>query len=282
MFELTPSECGGDGIAMSFPWSVDVSPDGNFVYLGTIGDQSVVAFARNKSTGRIKPLPAPGGCLDSAGTDGCTTVPELGQVFDLQVGPGSGSQIYVSSPGQSRVLVMNRSGNTLSRRAGVSGCVSQAPVADCADGSGLTSPEGLALSPDGQHLYVASADGVAELSRTSTGGLAPRNGSRFCIAEPVQAPCATLRGLAGSRPSRCPTMAGPCTPRRPSAIAASARSNATRQRRPAANGSVSVAAGSVTTLPLTCTDSDGDIVTRSITSPPGLGVLGPINEGAGT
>jgi hypothetical protein len=48
------------------------------------------------------------------------------------------------------------------------------------------------------------------------------------------------------------------------------------------DASVSIPAGKRFALPLACTDSDGDSVTRAVVTPPAHGWLGPLDDAAGT
>jgi Bacterial Ig domain len=48
------------------------------------------------------------------------------------------------------------------------------------------------------------------------------------------------------------------------------------------DATVALAAGAGATLPLTCSDADGDPVTRKIVAGPASGSLGPVDDGAGT
>ena len=61
----------------------------------------------------------------------------------------------------------------------------------CADGHGLSNPQGLAVSPDGKSVYVATAGGVARFIRnTTTGAISQPAGTAGCISETGAGPCA--------------------------------------------------------------------------------------------
>jgi DNA-binding beta-propeller fold protein YncE len=55
----------------------------------------------------------------------------------------------------------------LSQPAGTAGCMSETGSGPCADGHGLNGPFGVAVSPDGKSVYVASnvSDAVARFNR---------------------------------------------------------------------------------------------------------------------
>src|SRR5215813_5056146 len=89
----------------------------------------------------------------------------------------------------------------LTQLSGVSGCISEAG-GSCTLGRGLNGAGWVAISPDGNHVYVAAFDGstVAAFSRNaSTGVLTQLSGTAGCIAENGDGvSCADGRGLSGA------------------------------------------------------------------------------------
>jgi DNA-binding beta-propeller fold protein YncE len=72
--------------------------------------------------------------------------------------------------------------------------------APCAPARATEHAAGVAVSPDGRNVYVASADGLAIFARNAaTGGLTQLAGPAGCIAESAAAGCAIGRAVA--RPS---------------------------------------------------------------------------------
>jgi len=71
----------------------------------------------------------------------------------------------------------------------------------CAAGVALDAPEGLAVSPDGRNVYVATlADPLAVLQRDPlTGALTQRPGSDGCVAPGGAGGCAPAIGLDNVR-----------------------------------------------------------------------------------
>ena len=88
--------------------------------------------------------------------------------------------------------------------AGAAGCIEEAPAADdCATGSGLGYAWGVAVSPDGRNVYVASYEGnVAVFDRDpATGALTQLSGTAGCINDPsyaVEPGCAPGHALVGA------------------------------------------------------------------------------------
>jgi DNA-binding beta-propeller fold protein YncE len=85
----------------------------------------------------------------------------------------------------------------LTQPAGSAGCVSETGAGPCANGHGLVSPFGVAVSPDGKSVYVASGgSAVARLNRnTTTGAITQPAGSAGCVSEDGTGPCADGHGL---------------------------------------------------------------------------------------
>jgi DNA-binding beta-propeller fold protein YncE len=86
--------------------------------------------------------------------------------------------------------------------AGARGCIHHSGVNRCARGRAVESPEDIALSPDGRHVYVASygSHAVAVFARARRNGdLEQLPGRRGCVGHEGAGPCASARALA--RPS---------------------------------------------------------------------------------
>ncbi len=178
---------------------VAVSADGKSVYVTGFGDNAIVAFRRNTTTGALAPAgciadPAhnPGGCTaTAAGLDGADGVAVS----------GDGKSVYVTASGDDAIVVFRRNAST----GGLSpaGCIADpahnpehcAKVAGGLDGAG-----GVRVSSDGKSVYAAgSRDNAIVVFRrnASTGALFPAG----CIADPAHNPdhCAKVAaGLDGA------------------------------------------------------------------------------------
>jgi DNA-binding beta-propeller fold protein YncE len=89
-----------------------------------------------------------------------------------------GTSAYVASTSDSAVAVFDRAGDgTLTQKPGPAGCISDSGAGRCRDGTALDSRHSVAVSPDGQSVYVASAsrDAVAVFDRAPNGRLAATN-----------------------------------------------------------------------------------------------------------
>ncbi len=90
----------------------------------------------------------------------------------------------------------------LTQPPGTAGCVSELETVPCADGHGLGGPAGVAVSPDGKSVYVASAasSAVARLNRDPmTGAIAQPAGTGGCVSESGAWTCADGHGLGRPR-----------------------------------------------------------------------------------
>ncbi len=89
----------------------------------------------------------------------------------------------------------------LTQPAGTAGCISETGAGPCADGHGLNSANGVAVSPDGKSVYVASgnpANAVARLVRNpTTGAISQPAGATGCISNTGAGTCADGHGLYG-------------------------------------------------------------------------------------
>ena len=202
--------------------SVAVSPDGRHVYVaGSLGG-TVATFARAPSTGSLTQLEGAGGCLRDAALgvedDTCGRAFGLASATSVAVSP-DGRNVYVTSFGDAAVAVLrrNRTTGALTPLVGTAGCLSEErAVPACASARALEGAFGVAVSPDGRNVYVATgfdrrvdgaqpsggfeASGVAAFARNpATGALRQLAGRAACISErPTASACADGRALEGA------------------------------------------------------------------------------------
>lgn len=167
-----------------------VSDRGDWLYATSASDSAIARFKRNARSGRLRFVD----CLTAesetgpAGTDACEAMPGIApdgvdSGFDSprEVAlSADGKSLYVGANADDSVMhfAVKRDGRLVRKR-----CVSGelASAGDCAliatatgngAGSGLDSPRGLALSPDGRSLYVAARDdsAIAHLARNPRTG----------------------------------------------------------------------------------------------------------------
>jgi DNA-binding beta-propeller fold protein YncE len=143
--------------------AVAVSPDDRFVYAvagGTLNDgtDGILTFARTAGTGALRPV----GCITANGGDGrvgseglCERGDALVGARDIAISP-DGENAYVASSGSGGLAWLKR--DKLTGRLTPSGCVKDTPRADrCSEMPNLLGASAVAVSPDGNDVYVAAA-----------------------------------------------------------------------------------------------------------------------------
>ena len=121
--------------------SVEVSPDGAFVYAAASAANSVSVLARDPSSGALSPV--------SSVVNGAGGISLLQSPTDLAVS-ADGAHLYVAAYGSDAVLCFAR--DSLSGALSYLGAVSD----EVGGVHGLNGPNGIALTPDGLTLLVAS------------------------------------------------------------------------------------------------------------------------------
>nr|WP_221383003.1 beta-propeller fold lactonase family protein [Actinoplanes polyasparticus] len=175
-----------------------VSPDGRHVYGSARDSGAVVVLARDPTSGLLTQPDGPAGCVaDSAALpSGCATTPGLVSPAGLGMAP-DGTSLYVAANGSDAVVTFSR--DPTSGSLVPVGCVAdaRAAVTGCLSAPGLADPNGVAVTPDGGHLYVASLQGtISVFARSANGALAPTQ----CLADPASVPpgCVAAPGLNGA------------------------------------------------------------------------------------
>jgi DNA-binding beta-propeller fold protein YncE len=192
------------GTGLEGPNSVAVSPDGRNVYATSLNSNAIDVFARNPSTGALtQASPSTGsGCIANVPTSGCATGRALDGPDVVVVSP-DGHNVYVGAFKGNSIAVFTRDPSTgaLAQEAGTSGCIAYTPITDCASGVALASPEGMAISPDGENIYVAAALSSALdifTRNPSTGALTQASSDAGCIVQAPLTGCTTGVQLGGA------------------------------------------------------------------------------------
>ena len=139
---------------------VAVSPDGKSVYVASFGNGgfsgAVARLNRDTTTGAITQPAGAAGCISETGAGPCANGRGLDFAYGVAVSPDAKS-VYVASEDSDAVARFNRATTTgaIFQPAGAAGCVSQTGLG-CALGRALSDADGVALSPDGKSVYVAS------------------------------------------------------------------------------------------------------------------------------
>jgi len=135
------NENGIDGLQGAF--LMDMSPDGNYLYVTGSYENALTVFTRNVITGTLTP--------NEIKKDGQAGLENMNTPMAVKVSP-DGAQVFVTSFGDNSLVVFNRSKNTgrlnyvESYENGTNGV------------SGLGGAHGLDISPDGQNIYVTGSD----------------------------------------------------------------------------------------------------------------------------
>jgi DNA-binding beta-propeller fold protein YncE len=205
---ISESGAGGcaDGHALNGASVVTVSPDGKSVYATSLISNAVARINRNATNGVISQPAGTAGCVSETGAGPCADGHALRGPFGVAVSP-DGESVYVASSSSDAVARVNRSTSTgaISQPAGTAGCVSETGAGTCADGRALDGAGGVAVSPDGKNVYVASGGftpdtyeggALARLNRsTTTGAITQPAGTAGCVSENGFGPCANGHGL---------------------------------------------------------------------------------------
>ncbi len=183
------------------PNSVALSPDGRNVYATSRASNTVSVFHRNRSTGALSQLPGGAGCISGLPVPNCANGRALAGPDVVVVSPDGGN-VYVGSFFGNAVAVFGRDRATggLTQPGGSAGCIAEA-TSGCAPGLALGAPEGMAISGDGDSVYVATAlsSALVVLSRDpSTGTLTQASGGGGCIVDSPLAGCAIGVQLSGA------------------------------------------------------------------------------------
>ncbi len=152
LFDDTGGVDGLDGAG-----GVVVSPDSRFVYVTSILDDSLAIFARDLDSGEL--------IFEGALYDGVDGVAGLDAAGGIALSP-DGLYLYVIAGGEDSIAAFARDP--------ASGEPSFVQVLYDGMGGvdGLERPNGLAVSPDGRHLYVSASgdDSIAAFARDATSG----------------------------------------------------------------------------------------------------------------
>jgi DNA-binding beta-propeller fold protein YncE len=147
------------------PRSLAISPDGSSLYVANETSDTVVRF----SVGSDGTLTFAGCVEDNDLPDwGCAAeVPFLDLPLRVAVSPDGGS-VYVTN-GSTENVALNHFSSSLSPI----GCYAEVASMGCSQLEPLQAPDGLAVSPDGKHVYVTSVgrDAIGWFKRAESGAL---------------------------------------------------------------------------------------------------------------
>lgn len=188
------------GIALGAPEGMAISNDGASLYVGSALSNAVAVLSRDPASGVLAQA-SHGGCIVDSPLAGCATGVQLEGANAVAVSPRRGD-VYVTSLFSNSVTSFGRlpRSGLLRQLSGTSGCLVWLRSVGCSFGRALSSPEGLAVSPDGRNVYAAAfADGaIAVLDRNAkSGAVAQKPGRAGCLAPRSVPGCTRARALRG-------------------------------------------------------------------------------------
>jgi DNA-binding beta-propeller fold protein YncE len=206
--ELTFAQClnnGGTGgcdalVQFDAPTGIAVSADGRNVYVAAQASSAVAVLDRNVGTGELSQAGDATACVSETGSGGeCEDGEALSGVFDVAVG-SNGLNLYAVARSDNAVLTFDRDpvSGDLEQAAGTDGCASSTD-GDCSPVANLIDPFGLAVSPDGESVYVAAGGDsliAVFVRKTNNGLLSQATLPGGCVAD-NNGSCVDGRALAG-------------------------------------------------------------------------------------
>lgn len=184
------------------PNSVAVSADGKNVYATSLVSDAVTTFRRKGSTGVLTQLRGVSGCIADRAVPGCAAGRALDGPDVVTVSP-DGDNVYVGAFFGNAVAAFARDASTgaLTQPSDATGCTTNAPTDGCATGLALAAPEGMAISADGNNVYVATAvsNALGVFTRNpSTGALTQATDGTGCVVNSPLSGCTTGTQLGGA------------------------------------------------------------------------------------
>ena len=268
------SGCGASAQGLDAARGLVVSPDGANLYVASDVDDKLAAFDRSPAGALSDPT-----CIADVGATGCAGNAEgLNGAKAIAISP-DGANVYVASITDNSIVSVDRAPDgTLSNPSCIKDLGGPQACADSAEG--LEDARGVAASEDGTSVIVASGDdsALANFERAADGALS----SVECIADVDSAAgCGdTAEGLENAQEVAI-------SPDGTAVYAVSSTDSAVvrlaRDAAPVCEPSSSTGeSGEQQTVPLSCSDVDGDSVTIEVVSGPAHGALGTIDQDADT
>jgi DNA-binding beta-propeller fold protein YncE len=189
------------GSAVTSPEDLVISPDGRHAYVASYSSHAVAVFVRNRRTGTLRQRSGRRGCIRQGRGGGCTPARGIGGPISIAISP-DGRNVYVVAAGSDALTVFarNRRTGALRQLAGQTGCISQRPGDNCILARALNEPTSVAVSPDGERVYVAARrfpSAVAIFERRAGGMLRQADGPAGCVSHRGGSGCAVARALSG-------------------------------------------------------------------------------------
>ena len=245
----TNATCSSAPYALSNPRSVVVSPDGADVYVSAPWRPALVHFKRS-SGGDLTFAD----CIGNEAT--CTPTPGLFEIRAMVFAP-DGKNLYAAS-GERAVLQLSRNATGALSLAKCLGNLTA-----CEPNTSVGTPQALAISADGRSVYLADRDNAAlrVLTRASDGSLAVSS----CLTGTSLAGCAFAANLSGGTTGVAVAPSGTAVY---TASDYDVVSSFGLQKPPICKVATAIAqAGATVTIPIECTDPNGQPITLKIGDP---------------
>jgi DNA-binding beta-propeller fold protein YncE len=150
--------------------AVAVSPNGADVYVTSAVSNAVTTFTRAMSTGQLAQLTGTSACVINVLAVGCSLGRRLSFPEDVTVSP-DGSTVYATAFASGALDVFDRSATSgaVTQKPRAPGCLAGSGFPDCLRGRRLRGASSVAVSPDGQNVYVAAlaSDAVTIFKRVT-------------------------------------------------------------------------------------------------------------------
>ncbi|MDX6629343.1 MAG: hypothetical protein QOH00_1589, partial [Gaiellales bacterium] len=151
--------------------------------------------------GTLAQLAGAGGCASAQAPLGCTPARGLDDARAVALSP-DGTTLYAAAATPASLTSFSVApGNGLLQQLNLgAGCLASVAQDGCAAARGLEGASAIAVSPDGLHVYVASATAgaVTAFARQPNGSLLQLAGVAGCIATTPQNGCSTALSLGGA------------------------------------------------------------------------------------
>jgi DNA-binding beta-propeller fold protein YncE len=199
------------GTEMNHVEGMAINPSGTTVYAAAPFSNAIDILSRNGATGALSQATNGTGCITNEAVSGCAQGYQFNGVNALVVSPKGGNVYATSLTSNSVTMFRPTEGGGLAQPvrpegenvpAGIGspeGCLVYMRAPGCSFGRAMKAPEGLALSPSGNNLYVSAFEtgAIDVLDRSlKSGAVNQKPGERGCLAPATVGGCGPGRALA--------------------------------------------------------------------------------------